>query len=159
MEIALEVRAILDVMKVPSFCKTSGATGIHIGVPTGARYKFEEVRELAEAVCRVVAKKYPATTSLERNPQRRRGKIYLDFMQNRRGQTLAAPFCVRPHAGAPVSMPVAWSELRPGLTPAQFHMKNAPSLMASRMKHWKGILGPGIDLVRCREILNRKFKR
>lgn len=149
MEIAHEIRAILDKIGAKSFCKTSGATGIHIGVPTGAKYDFDQVRELAEAICRIVAKKYPATTSVERNPNRRKKKIYLDFMQNRRGQTLAAPYCVRPRKGAPVSMPLQWKELRPGLRPEQFNINNALSRIKRHPDPWKGVLGPAIDLAKC----------
>jgi bifunctional non-homologous end joining protein LigD len=97
-EVAHEFHELLDTVDATNFCKTSGATGIHIGVPTGARYDFDKVRAFAESVCRIVNKKFPATTSIDRNPNRRRKKIYLDFMQNRRGQTLAAPYCIEPSA-------------------------------------------------------------
>lgn len=156
-EIAHEVRKILDAIGAANFCKTSGATGIHIGVPTGARYDFDAVRDLAESVCRIIAKRYPATTSIDRNPNRRHGKIYLDYMQNRRGQTLAAPFCVRPRAGAPVSMPVLWKELTPRLRPEHFHIKNAASRIQKMKDPWAGVLGAAIDLEKCVRALQRKF--
>ncbi|MGE0633761.1 MAG: non-homologous end-joining DNA ligase, partial [Pseudobdellovibrionaceae bacterium] len=157
-EIAHEVHKILDSVGASNFCKTSGATGIHIGVPTGAKYNFDEVREFAEMVCRIIAKKYPATTSIDRNPNRRKGKIYLDFMQNRRGQTLASAYCVRPKSGAPVSMPLSWSELKIGIKPIQFHMKNALHLISKRKDPWRGVLGSPIDLEKCRATLLKKYK-
>lgn len=156
-EIAHEVRKILEKVGAKCFVKTSGATGIHIGVPTGSRYDFDQVREFAEQVCRVIAKKYPATTSIDRNPNRRKRKIYLDFMQNRRGQTLAAPFCIRPRNGAPVSMPLEWKDLRPGLRPEQFNITNALEIM-NKGDAWKGVLGPAIDLSKCVKNLHKIFK-
>lgn len=156
-EIAHEVRGILEKVGAKSFVKTSGATGIHIGVPTGARYDFDQVREFAEQVCRIVAKKFPATTSVDRNPNRRKRKIYLDFLQNRRGQTLAAPFCIRPRNGAPVSMPLDWKDLRPGLRPEQFNITNALEFI-NKGDAWKGVLGPAIDLNKCVKNLHKIFK-
>lgn len=157
-EIALEVHTLLNSVGAVSFCKTSGSSGIHIGVPLGARYTFDQAREFAENVCRLLAKKFPATTSVERTPARRRKKIYLDFLQNRRGQTLAAPFCVRPKEKAPVSMPLNWTDLRPGLKPEQFHIKNAMRLMRGKPDPWKGVLGDPIDLEKCGAKLRRKTK-
>lgn len=157
-EIAQEVHEILETVGAPSFCKTSGATGIHIGIPSGARYTFDEVRAFAEAVCRIIAKKFPATTSVDRNPQKRKKKIYLDYMQNRRGQTLAAPFCVRPRPGAPVSMPLHWKDLRSGLRPGDFNLMNALKIIEKKSDVWKGVLGAPLDLDQCTKLLERKFR-
>ena len=157
-EIAQEIHKILEKIGAKNFCKTSGATGIHIGVPTGGRYDFDEVRKFAEAICRFVAKKYPGTTSVERNPQRRRKKIYLDFLQNRRGQTLAAPYCIRPKAKAPVSMPISWKKLKPGLLPEQFNIENASRLIPKQDSFWRGVLGKPINLDKCLLNFRKKFK-
>lgn len=156
-EVAQGVHKVLDSVGAPNFCKTSGATGIHIGVPTGARYEYEEVRSFAESVCRVIAKKFPVTTSVERNPNRRRGKIYLDFMQNRRGQTLAAPYCVRPRPGTPVSMPLTWSELTERIRPEQFNIHNSLRRVEKHGDLWRGILGPPLDLASCVRTLKSSF--
>jgi bifunctional non-homologous end joining protein LigD len=158
MDIAREFHGILRSVGFAHFCKTSGATGLHIGVPVGARYDFDEVRAFAEDICRLVAKKYPATTSVERSPARRKKKIYLDFLQNRRGQTLAAPFCVRPRAGAPVSMPLPWKGLAPGLKPGDFTLKNAPRLARKHDIFWRGVLGEAVNLEEGRRMLRKKYK-
>lgn len=158
-EIAHEVREVLESIGANCYCKTSGATGIHIGVPTGAKYDFDQVREFAEEVCKIIAKKYPSTTSVERNPQRRKKKIYLDFMQNRRGQTLAAPYCVRPKPGAPVSMPLEWKELKPGLKPEDFNIENAIQRIQKKKDPWKPILGAPIDLDKCFKTLRKKYDK
>ena len=158
-QIAHEFREILEAIGAPHFCKTSGATGLHIGVPTGALHDFETVRAFAESLCKVVAKKFPSTTSIDRNPNRRKRKIYLDFMQNRRGQTLAAPYCLRPRDGAPVSMPLPWRDLRPGLRPQDFHIGNAIELLRKRRGDpWKGVLGPALDLAKCVRAFQKIYK-
>lgn len=157
-EIAHEVHELLDEVGAASYCKTSGATGLHIGLPTQARYSFDEGRELAELVCKIIAKKFPSLTSVDRNPQRRRQKIYLDFLQNRRGQTLAAPFCVRPRPGAPVSMPLSWKELKKGLRPEDFHIKNALKYIPKQEAYWKPVLGPPIDLKKTLQALKKMLK-
>lgn len=159
MMIAHEVHEVLESIGCKSACKTSGATGIHIGVPLAAKYDFDTAREFAEKVCRVVEKKHSAITSMERTPARRRKKIYLDYMQNRRGQTLAAPFCVRPRNGAPVSMPVTWKELKKGLKPEHFNIDNALKRIATFEDPWKLVLGPSVDLAKCVKTLIRKYSK
>jgi bifunctional non-homologous end joining protein LigD len=96
-------------------------------------------------------------TSMDRNPARRRKKIYLDYMQNRRGQTLAAPYCVRPRRGAPVSMPLTWRELKQGLKPGDFNLRNALSRMQKGSDPWSKILGPPVDLTKCAKLLQKKY--
>lgn len=159
MEIALQVHKVLDDVGAANFCKTSGSTGIHIGVPLKAKYDYEKARAFAESVCRVIARKNPAITSVERTPARRKKKIYLDFLQNRRGQTLAAPFCVRPKPGAPVSMPLAWDELKKNLKPEHFHLGNALNRIRKFDDPWKGVLGPSVDLAKCVSQLKRKYRK
>jgi len=154
-EVAHEFHELLDQIGCANFCKTSGATGIHIGIPLKAKYDFDTARAFAEKVARVVQKKFPALTSMERTPARRRKKIYLDCLQNRRGQTLAAPFCIRPRSGAPVSMPVTWTELTSKMKPEQFNIENALSRIAKLNDPWRGVLGQGVDLGRCVKRLER----
>lgn len=156
-EVAQEFHRVLDAIGAKNFCKTSGATGIHIGVPVGAKQDFDTARDFAQKICRVIHKKFPSTTSLERNPNRRRKKIYLDFMQNRRGQTLAAPFCIRPRPRAPVSMPLTWSELASVQKPEQFNIENAAGRILKRPDPWRGVMGPGINLTKCIKVLSQKF--
>jgi len=147
--VAKTVHAILDKLKIPNFIKTSGATGLHIGVPTQAKYTFDEVRHFALEIVKRTHAKHPKNTSLERSPSKRRGKIYLDYMQNRRAQTLACAYCVRPRDGAPVSTPLKWSELTPRLDPAQHHIGNALSRVRKTKDLWAGVLGPAADLERA----------
>ncbi len=156
-EVALEVRRVLTSIGAESFCKTSGASGMHIVIPTGAKFDFDTGRLFAEAVCNVVQKKFPKNTSVERTPAKRRHKIYLDFLQNRRGQTLAAPYCVRPRPNATVSAPLKWSEVKKGLTPEAFTIET----MARRIERvgdlWKGTLNTAVDIEACHKRLRKNF--
>lgn len=158
-QVALEVKKILDAVGAESFCKTSGSSGLHICIPTGAKYDFDTGREFAEAICRYVHGRLPRITSVERNPNKRPGRIYLDFLQNRRSQTLAAPYCVRPRPHATVSAPLKWSELKPGLKPSQFTMASMPERLKRVGDLWKPMLEKAVDLPACMKRLSKKLHK
>ncbi len=145
-ETAQMVHKVLDNLKVPNFAKTSGATGMHIYVPMGAKYTYEQVKQFANLVAILVNKKLPKITSIERKVAKRQGKVYLDYLQNNKGQTLAAPYSARPKPGATVSTPLAWSEVKKGLSPSQFTIKNIFTRLNKKGDLWKPVLGKGIDL-------------
>lgn len=105
------VRQILDAVSVIGYPKLSGATGIHIFCPCTPGHTYRETAAFCEAVGRVLLKVCPQKVTLERAVSRREGKIYVDYLQNRRGQTITAVYGVRPLPGAPVSFPVLWEEL------------------------------------------------
>lgn len=156
-QVAKEVHKVLKAVGAESFCKTSGSTGLHICVPLGARFSYDEARDFAEAVCRVVHQKLPKFTSIERNPAKRRGKIYLDFMQNRRSQTLAAPYCVRPRPKATVSTPLKWSEVKAGLNPEAFTIETMERRIKKMGDLWKPLLTKAVDIAACRKRLSKRF--
>jgi len=105
------VRQILAAVRIMGFPKLSGATGIHIYCPCGPGYTYPETAAFCEAIGRVLLKVYPAKVTLERAVAKRTGKTYVDYLQNRRGQTITTVYGVRPRPGAPVSAPVTWAEL------------------------------------------------
>jgi bifunctional non-homologous end joining protein LigD len=143
---ALVVKDVLDELKVPAYCKTSGATGIHIQVPMEAKYDYKQVKMFAHLVAQFVHERLPKITSIERNPKLRKGRVYLDYLQNRRGQTMASPYSVRPKPGAPVSTPLEWDEVNGRLDPLKFHMKNILKRVEKKGDLWKPVLGKGVDL-------------
>jgi bifunctional non-homologous end joining protein LigD len=145
-EAAIAVRKVLDRAGIESFCKTSGKRGLHVFVPLGARYTHDEARRFAEVVAQVVHAELPATTSLVRSPSERKRKVYLDYLQNRRGQTVVAPYSVRPKPGAPVSTPLLWREVKKDLDPARFTMKTIRRRVDRLGDLWQPVLGAGIDL-------------
>ncbi len=145
-ETANVVRQVLDSLQVPSYPKTSGSTGIHIYIPLGAKYNYEQSRQLAELIATLVHEELPGFTSLVRNPQKRSDKIYIDYLQNRPIQTICAPYSVRPKPGATVSAPLHWEEVKKGLKISDFHIKNMQARVKSEGDLFEGILHKGIDL-------------
>jgi bifunctional non-homologous end joining protein LigD len=145
-EAALVTKQVLDEVKVESYCKTSGATGLHIYVPMGAKYSYDQSRQFSQLVAMLVHQRLPKTTSLERSPAKRQQKVYLDYLQNRRGQTMAAPYCVRPRPGAPVSAPLGWDELTSKLDPTSYTIATIHERLNVYGDLWKPTSGPGIDL-------------
>ena len=153
-EVANAFKQVLDKVGAESFCKTSGATGLHIYVPMGKKYLYEQVRGFAEILCKMVHEQLPKFTSVERNLKKRGNKIYLDYLQNSRGQTIAAAYSVRPHPRATVSTPLLWKEVKAGLHPSAFTIQTVPA-RAKKMKDiFKPVLGKGIDLKKCLSILS-----
>lgn len=145
-ETALVIKDILDEIGAPSFVKTSGATGMHILIPLGARYSFEQSRMLAELIVNIANKQLPKNTSVLRTPAKRKGQIYLDFMQNWQIQTMAAAYSLRPKPGATVSAPLRWEEVKKGLKVADFNIHNMLQRIAEEGDLLKGLLGKGINM-------------
>jgi bifunctional non-homologous end joining protein LigD len=146
MEVAKVVKQILDSIEAEALVKTSGSTGIHIYIPLGARYDYDQSKQLAELVVTLVNHELPDLTSVERSPSKRKGKIYLDFLQNRQTQTAAAPYSLRPKPGVPVSTPLDWSELKKGLTPTTYNARNIFDRLKVEGDLFKPVLGKGINL-------------
>jgi bifunctional non-homologous end joining protein LigD len=145
-EAALEVKKVLDAINVPSFCKTSGSTGMHIYIPLGGKYTYDQSQMFAKIIVSMVHEQIPEYTSLERMIANRKGKMYLDFLQNRPGATIAGAYSLRPKLGATVSMPLHWDEVKPGLTMRDFTIFNAIDRLKVEGDLFKGVLGKGIDL-------------
>jgi bifunctional non-homologous end joining protein LigD len=149
-EAANAVKEILDIAGAPAFCKTSGASGIHIYVPTAKRYTYEQVKDFAYIVCMMASDLIPDFTTLERNLQKRgKDKIYMDYLQNRKGQTIASVYSLRPKPGATASCPLEWKEVKKGLSPQQFHINNMLNRIQKKGDLFKDVLGKGIDLNKC----------
>jgi bifunctional non-homologous end joining protein LigD len=145
-ETAGVVYKLLTAIGVDAYCKTSGSTGIHIYIPLGAKYDYEASKEFARAIVTQVHAEIPDFTSIERPTANRKGKIYLDFLQNRPQATLAAPYSVRPKPGATVSMPLHWDELKKGLHMQDFTMRNAVARITREGDIFKAVLGKGVNL-------------
>lgn len=145
-EAAQEVKKVLDAIGVQGYPKTSGSTGIHIYIPLGAKYTYDQSQLFAKVIVNLVHEQLPDFTSLERKVRSRKGKMYLDFLQNRPGATIAGPYSLRPKPGATVSMPLAWDEVKPGLKMRDFTIHNAYDRLRETGDLFKGVLGKGIDL-------------
>ena len=143
---ALTVKSIMDELETNCYCKTSGATGLHIYIPLNAKYNYDTVKIFAELIANEVHSRLPDTTSLERTVSKRNHKIYIDFLQNRAGQTLASAYSVRPKNGATVSTPLEWDEVNFKLSPSQFTISNIPERLSLKGDLWKPVLGKGANL-------------
>ncbi|MET0153700.1 MAG: DNA ligase D [Candidatus Binatia bacterium] len=126
-ELALALRRLCDAIELPAFVKTSGATGLHVLVPLGAQFTHEQSRTLGELLARFVNREHPDISTITRKVSARGGRVYLDYLQNRQGQTIAGPFSARPLPGAPVSTPLDWEEVGPELEPRSFTIATAPA--------------------------------
>ncbi|MFN0256499.1 DNA ligase D [Pedobacter ureilyticus] len=145
-EAANVVKEVLDAIDVPCYAKTSGSTGIHIYIPLDGKYDYDQSQLFAKIIVTIVNKQIPSFTSLERMIAARKGKMYLDFLQNRPGATIAGPYSLRPKLNATVSMPLDWEELKPGLKMTDFTIFNAFERVQEKGDIFKGVLGKGIDL-------------
>jgi len=148
-KVAQVAHEILVAAEIDSYCKTSGSTGLHIYIPLNAKYDYEQSKEFARMIVTMMQKELPNLTSIERLTSKRKGKIYLDFLQNRPQATLAAAYSVRPKPGAPVSMPLHWEEVKKGLKITNYTIRNVMPMLKERGDLFKGVLGKGIDMKAC----------
>ena len=144
--VALALRRILDDLALPSYVKTSGATGLHILLPLGARYTYEQARTFARLLAVLGVEAEPEISTVARPLRDRGGKVYIDFGQNGHGQTIVAPFSLRPLPGAPASCPLEWREVAPRLDPARFNLKTIAARFEKIADPLAPVLGEGIDM-------------
>jgi bifunctional non-homologous end joining protein LigD len=149
--VAQAIHELLTAAGAACFCKTSGKRGLHVYLPFGAPHTHEQAKQFANLVAQIIHRKLPHTTSLIRDPARRQKRVYLDFLQNGKGKTLAAAYSVRPYPGATVSTPLSWDEVTKKLDPAQFTIKTMPRRLETKGDLWNPVLGPGFDLPMCLE--------
>jgi bifunctional non-homologous end joining protein LigD len=128
--VALAIRRLCEAIELPTVVKTSGQAGLHILVPLGASCTYEQSRALGELISRVIVAELPDISTITRNIGARGGRVYLDYMQNRHGQLLVAPYSVRPTPLATVSTPLRWSEVGPKLDPRAFTLRTLPRRLA-----------------------------
>jgi bifunctional non-homologous end joining protein LigD len=127
--VAQALHALCEEIGLPNLVKTSGSSGLHVLVPLGCQCGYEEARSLGELLARLVTAELPDISTVTRQVSRRGGKVYIDYLQIGAGRLIVAPFSVRPLPGAPVSMPLLWSEVKPGLEIRSFTIKTAPGRM------------------------------
>ena len=128
-KIARATKALCDDLGLPCFIKTSGSTGLHVLLPLGRQCTYEQARTLGGLLARVIAAELPDIATITRQVEKRGARVYLDYVQNGHGRLLVAPFSARPLPGAPVSMPLKWSEVTPKLDIKKFTIKTAPARM------------------------------
>ena len=154
-DVALTAKKVLDRLDITGFIKTSGIRGLHIYLAIGARYTYDQVKDFAEILARLINKEIPEITSLERLPEKRKHKVYIDWLQNAEAQTVVAPYSPRPKPGAPVSTPLEWKELNSKLDPKDFTIKNIQTRLKSKGDIFKKLLTEKpVDIKRVLKSLN-----
>jgi bifunctional non-homologous end joining protein LigD len=146
--VALALRDTLQEIGLKPLVKTSGGSGLHVVLPLKPLYSYDAVKQFGELVARRAAAAHPKLTTFERTIARRpKGVVYLDYVQVGRGKTVVPPYVVRARDGAPVSMPLDWSEVEelagkrskdPSREFAKFTMKNAPARLKREGDLWAG---------------------
>jgi bifunctional non-homologous end joining protein LigD len=157
--VARELHGILDDLGLPSHVKTSGATGLHVLVPLGARYSHEEARTFARLLALLGVEAAPATSTIARPIQSRGGKVYIDFGQNGHGRTIVAPYSVRPLPRAPVSCPLRWSEVTARLDPGRFTIVSVRERFRKVADPLAPVLAGGIDMAAAVARIERRLGR
>ncbi len=129
--VALLIKDVLADLGLVSFAKSSGSRGIHLYVPIKNKFSYEKTRLFAKRVSERVNALAPELTTLEFSKARRHG-VYIDYLQNVRGKTLASPYSLRARPGAPVAAPLTWAEVKKGYKIADFNIKTVPARLRTR---------------------------
>jgi bifunctional non-homologous end joining protein LigD len=125
-QIARWAKEVIDGFGLHAAIKTSGATGLHIYLPLPPKTPNEAATLVAQMIATKVADAHPKEATIERSVKARGAvTVYVDYLQNIQGKTVAGPYCVRAKPGATVSTPLKWTELRDDLDPHDFHLGNA----------------------------------
>ena len=140
-EAALLVRERLEAIGLQGYAKTTGGDGMHIYIPLEPIYSYDESRTFAEILAHLVQRDRPELFTVPRAvAKRQKNRVYFDWMQNGKSKTIAAPYVLRAYAGAPVATPLDWDEVKPGLTPGQFNIHNAPGRFGKTGDLFAGVL-------------------
>ncbi|MDR7418314.1 MAG: DNA ligase D [Armatimonadota bacterium] len=155
--VARALHKILDEIGLPHYAKTSGSTGLHVLVPLGAAYTYEEARTFARLVGLLAQEAAPDLVTLARPIKSRGGKVYVDYVQNGHGRTIVAPFSVRPLPGAPVSCPLRWDEVTPRLDPSRFTITTVPKRVARVRDPMAPVLTTSVNMAGAIDRIERRL--
>ncbi len=152
---ALKTREILGLLNIEPFIKTSGGNGLHIFIPVKPNYTYTQTRDFSHIISQMVNRALPEITSLERMPAKRKGKVYLDFLQNGKGKTMASIYSVRPRPGAGVSTPLHWDEVNEKLDLKAFNIKTILPRIEKVGDLWQQFFDNPLDLNDVLKLLNK----
>lgn len=139
-EVALGLKELFDELKIESYVKTSGKTGLHILVPIDNLYTYDQTRSFARIIGSTMTRRYPKKITMEWHTSKRNGKVFFDYNQNSRGKTIASIFSARPVESAAVSFPVKWDDLL-YVDPTDFMLLNVPDILESNTHNtWSNLM-------------------
>ncbi|EKE30311.1 MAG: DNA ligase D [uncultured bacterium (gcode 4)] len=153
----IETHHLLEMLWIASFCKTSGSKWMHILIPTRAQYSYDQVTDFAKIINIYINRKLPETTSLERMPKNRSGKVYLDYLQNRKWQTIASVYSIRARKEATISTPLFWSEINPSISPLDYRIDNIFERLTKKWDPWEWFFDVSFDMWIALDRLNALF--
>ncbi len=145
-KLVFEFKRLFDQLGIPAFLKTSGGRGLHMYVPVRRCYTYSQVQNFVKLIETYIHSQNPEITSLERSPSARKGRIYLDYLQNAKGKTMASVYSIRPRLGAPVSAPLSWDELHAGLDPRKFTLRTMRRRLERKGDLWQNIFKQRVDM-------------
>jgi bifunctional non-homologous end joining protein LigD len=158
--VARALHRLCEAVGLPNYVKTSGSTGVHVLVPLGGQCTYEQSRTLGQLLAGAVVAELPTIATIVRAVSQRQGRVYVDYLQNRYGQLLAAPFSVRPLPGAPVSTPREWHEVHSRLDLRRHTMRTVPLRLARMARDpMRPVLADKPDLVGALERLRPRLPR
>ncbi|MCW4467774.1 DNA ligase D [Flavobacterium sp. MFBS3-15] len=144
---ANKVKEVLDSLGIKGYLKTSGGKGLHVFIPVKPKYTYGQTRDFSHIISQAVHKALPKITSLERMPKNREGKVYLDFLQNGKGKTMACAYSLRPREGATASAPLEWEELNEkGFDMKNYNIKTLPERIKEKGDLWEDFFDNAVDL-------------
>jgi len=137
LQVALTGKDVCDELGLKAFPKTSGSSGIHIYLPLKPTNEYESVAEFSRLLASEIARRVPKIATVERTIAKRKSdQVYVDWMQNARGKSLAAVFTARAKPKATVSMPLTWKQIEQGVKISDFTVKNVPALLKKKGDAW-----------------------
>jgi bifunctional non-homologous end joining protein LigD len=157
LDVARWIRDELDAMGAKGWPKTSGADGLHVYIPLPPRTPYDAGVLFSQIVATLVAHKHPKVATIERSVNARGKRVYVDFLQNILGKTLASAYSARASDYAGVSTPLSWEEVDAGVDRRDFTILTVPSRMDAVGDLWKGLLtSRGVDLAKATRYATRK---
>jgi bifunctional non-homologous end joining protein LigD len=156
--VARHIHGLLEPLDAPHFVKTSGQEGLHILIPLGGALTHAEATGFSEVLARLVVADLPDIATIVRPLGGRAGKVYVDFLQNGSGKTIAAPYCVRPRPGAPVSTPLRWSEVNARLDQSKLTIATVPRRVGKRADPMRAVLDTAIDVATVLTALTERLR-
>jgi bifunctional non-homologous end joining protein LigD len=137
LQVALGVKEVADEIGLEVFPKTSGSSGLHVYIPLKATNEYDKAAEFARLLATEVARRAPKIATVERTIAKRAStQVYVDWMQNARGKSLAAVFTARAKPKATVSMPLTWKQISQGVKITDFTITNVPALLQKKGDAW-----------------------
>ena len=156
-KIARVLGKLLRGIGIEPYLKTSGSTGLHVCIPLKPGYTYDQSRMFCEAIARLVVREHADIATVDRVVSKRGGRVYVDFLQNRREQTVVPAYVVRPVEAASVSMPLAWDELEGELRISDFTIATAPSRVERTGDLFRTALRQPQDLANAIRALSREI--